>query len=190
MSDASWRGHTFCCCGECRNTDARIFTGVSHALSGNIELSCFLCVLFSLQYQAKRLTWLSPSSVLHGFCFVEPPSRHDGVVFRCDPCSMGNHSSSVFRRSTHIKVHVRCGLMPSPRTRNVGYTFRHSRSRSDGAGRLHWSSNPNGNIARFVVARMCTSSCTFPSSQRASCTHKPAVQQRTCNRERSCACDV
>ena len=103
---------------------------------------------------------------------------------------MGNHSSSVFRRSTHIKVHVRCGLMPGPRTRNVGYTFRHSRSRSDGADRLHWSSNPNGNIARFVVARMCTSSCTFPSSQRPSCTHKPVVQQRTCNRERSCARDV
>ena len=68
---------------------------------------------------------------------------------------MGNHSSSVFRRSTHIKVHVRCGLMPSPCTRNVGHAFRHIRSRSDGAERLHWSSNTNGNIATFVVARMC-----------------------------------
>ena len=50
---------------------------------------------------------------------------------------MGNHSSSVFRRSTHIKVHVRCGLMPSPCTRNVGHAFRHIRSRSDGADPLH-----------------------------------------------------
>ena len=103
---------------------------------------------------------------------------------------MGNHSSSVFRRSTHIKVHVRCGLMPSPCTRNVGHAFRHIRSRSDGADPLHCFVNTNGNIAAFVVARMCVFSCKFPSSQRPSCTHTPAVQQCTCNRERSCACDV
>ena len=132
--------------------------------------------------------------VPHQFCMVFVLSSHrvgmTELFFVVILVPMGNHSSSVFRRSTHIKVHVRCGLMPGPCTRNVGYTFRHSLSRSDGADRLHLSSNPNGNIARFVVARMCTSSCTFPSSQRASCTHKPAVQQRTCNRERSCACDV
>ena len=74
---------------------------------------------------------------------------------------MGNHSSSVFRRSTHIEVHVRCGLMPGPCTRNVGHAFRPIRSLSDGADRLHWSSNPNGNIARFVVARMCVFHVSF-----------------------------
>ena len=146
--------------------------------------------LFSLQYQAKRLTWLSPAQ----FCMIFVLSSHRvgmaELFFVVILVPMGNHSSSVFRRSTHIKVHVRCGLMPGPRTRNVGHAFRHIRSRSDGSDPLHWTSNTNGNIATFVVARMCAFSCKFPSSQRPSCTHKPAVQQRTCNRERSCACDV
>ena len=107
------------------------------------------------------MTWLSPASVLHGFCFVEPPSRHDGVVLRVILVPMGNHSSSVFRRSTQIKVHVRCGLMPSPCTRNVGHAFRHIRSRSDGADPLHCFVNTNGNIAAFVVARMCVFHLSF-----------------------------
>ena len=68
--------------------------------------------LFSLQYQATRLTWLSPAQ----FCMVFVLSSHRvgmaELFFVVILVPMGNHSSSEFRRSTHIKVHVRCGLMP------------------------------------------------------------------------------
>ena len=134
----------------------------------------------------------------HQFCMVFVLSSHRvGVTelfFVVILVPMGNHSElRISPTSTHIKVHVRCGLMPSPCTRNVGTRISPYPVHGLMDGRSFaqvFFFNTNGNIAAFVVARMCVFSCKFPSSQRPSCTHTPAVQQRTCNRERSCACDV